>query len=133
MPYKVRKSGKGYKVANKETGKTYSKKPLSKEKADAQMRAIYANTNESVDYKKLLTTYLKVLSEVGKNALKDHILNIYNTQGELAAYKACCQNKELRNYVMHSRFANNTKKPPSPPKMASTDESFKAKLDAIFG
>lgn len=47
MPYSVRKSGGGYKVTNKDSGKTYSKKPLSKAKANAQMRAIYANTDEA--------------------------------------------------------------------------------------
>lgn len=46
MPYKVAKSGSGYKVKNKNTGKTYSKKPLTKKKAEAQMRALYANTKE---------------------------------------------------------------------------------------
>jgi hypothetical protein len=54
MPYKVAKSGSGYKVKNKDTGKTYSKKPLSKKRAEAQMRAIYANTNESAEKHPLL-------------------------------------------------------------------------------
>jgi hypothetical protein len=44
VPYKVVKSGKGYKVKTKTTGATHSKKPLSKKKAQAQARAIYANT-----------------------------------------------------------------------------------------
>ena len=43
MPYKVKKSGKGYKVFKKGTSKTYSKKPLTKKKAEAQMKALYAN------------------------------------------------------------------------------------------
>ena len=47
MPYKIKKTGKGYKVGKKDSSKTFSKKPMSKEKAKAQMRAIYANTNES--------------------------------------------------------------------------------------
>jgi hypothetical protein len=42
MPYKVKKVKGGYKVAKKSTGKTgYSKKPQTKEKATAQMRAMY--------------------------------------------------------------------------------------------
>jgi hypothetical protein len=45
MPYAVRKSGSGYKVFNKESGKSYSKKPLPKDRAQAQMRAIYANSS----------------------------------------------------------------------------------------
>ncbi len=44
MPYKIVKSGNGYKVKTK-TGskKTHSKKPLSHKKAVAQLRAMYAN------------------------------------------------------------------------------------------
>lgn len=44
MPYAVRKSGSGYKVYNKITGKTYSKKPIPKERAEAQMRAMYMHS-----------------------------------------------------------------------------------------
>lgn len=40
MPYAVRKSGSGYKVTNKDTGKTYSKHPQSREMAERQRRAI---------------------------------------------------------------------------------------------
>jgi len=40
MPYAVSKSGSGYKVRNKDSGKTYSKHPQSKATAVAQMRAI---------------------------------------------------------------------------------------------
>ncbi len=43
MPYKVEKSGSGYKVVTKGTGKEHSNKPMSKKKAQAQMRAMYAN------------------------------------------------------------------------------------------
>lgn len=39
----VRKSGNGYKVVAKSTGKPLSKKPLSKAKADAQLRAVEAS------------------------------------------------------------------------------------------
>ena len=46
MPYAIKKSGNGYKVYNKETGKTYSRKPMPKEKALKQMKALYANMNE---------------------------------------------------------------------------------------
>jgi hypothetical protein len=34
------KSGSGYKVTNKETGKQYSKKPIPKANAQAQMRLL---------------------------------------------------------------------------------------------
>jgi hypothetical protein len=53
MPYKVAKSGSGYKVKNKNTGKTYSKKPQTKEKAAAQMRALYMNTKDESFERKL--------------------------------------------------------------------------------
>ena len=44
-PYDVElvKARDGYYVKSKDTGKKHSKKPLSKKKALAQMRAIYAN------------------------------------------------------------------------------------------
>ena len=48
MPWNIAKSGSGYKVRNKETGKTYSKKPMAKSKAKKQLAAMYANYNESV-------------------------------------------------------------------------------------
>lgn len=49
MPYKLVKSGKGWKVRNKHSGKTYSKKALPRARALAQMRALYANTDEGFE------------------------------------------------------------------------------------
>jgi hypothetical protein len=43
VPYELRKAGKGWVVSTKGTGKVHSKKALSREKAVAQMRALYAN------------------------------------------------------------------------------------------
>lgn len=43
MPYSLRKRGGGYVVVTKATGRTHSKKPLSRARAMAQMRALYAN------------------------------------------------------------------------------------------
>ena len=43
MPYKVKKSGSGYKVFKKGTSKSFSKKPLTKAKARTQQKALYAN------------------------------------------------------------------------------------------
>ena len=40
MPYSVSKSGNGYKVRNRETGKTYSKHTQSHTMAVRQLRAI---------------------------------------------------------------------------------------------
>ena len=47
MPYKLVKTGGGYKVKTK-TGKkrTHSKKPLSHAMAVRQLRALYVNTKE---------------------------------------------------------------------------------------
>lgn len=42
MPYKLVKSGDGYKVAGP-SGTSYSKHPQSRQQAAAQMRALYAN------------------------------------------------------------------------------------------
>lgn len=43
MPYKLEKSGKGYFVVNVETGKKMSKLPLTKAKAQAQLKALNIN------------------------------------------------------------------------------------------
>ena len=40
MPYMLDKLPGGYKVKNKETGKTYSKKPIPKKNAEAQLRVL---------------------------------------------------------------------------------------------
>ena len=47
MPYGIRKSPNKnlYWVYNKETGKKYSKKPIPRERAERQRRAIYASEN----------------------------------------------------------------------------------------
>lgn len=43
MPYEMKKQGSGYVVVSKDTGKAHSNQPMSKQKATAQMRALYAN------------------------------------------------------------------------------------------
>lgn len=43
MPYEIKQSSGGWKVFKKGTSKSFSKKPLSKSKAKAQMNALYAN------------------------------------------------------------------------------------------
>ena len=47
MPYHLRKSPKKnlYWVVNAESGKKYSRKPIPKERAERQRRAIYASEN----------------------------------------------------------------------------------------
>ena len=48
MPYHLQKSGKGYYVVTTSTGRKHSTKPISKTKAEAQMRVL-----EMADRKKL--------------------------------------------------------------------------------
>lgn len=48
MPYKIYKKGTGYKACKKGGEKCFSKKPLTKEKATSQMKALYASENVSV-------------------------------------------------------------------------------------
>jgi hypothetical protein len=41
MPYKLKASKGGYYVVTEGSGKKHSKKPLSKDTAEAQMKALY--------------------------------------------------------------------------------------------
>lgn len=45
MPFKLVKSGKGYKVGKKDSSKTFSKHPMSKAQAKKQLAAIEVNTH----------------------------------------------------------------------------------------
>ena len=47
MPYKIKKTGSGYKVCKKTRSKCFSKKPLSKKKARAQLAAIQINSSKN--------------------------------------------------------------------------------------
>ena len=49
MPYNIRKKGSGYKVCKKGSNKCFSKKPLSKERANKQRAAIAINSHESLN------------------------------------------------------------------------------------
>ena len=74
MPYHVVKSGSGYKVHNKRTGKTYSKRPLSRERAEAQMRAMYANSSgESIAPNPLA---MKIDEALRQNNIHHGLVNI---------------------------------------------------------
>lgn len=46
MPYALKKDGPGYKVVSTDSGDTHSKKTLPRQRALAQMRAMYANTKD---------------------------------------------------------------------------------------
>ena len=51
MPYKIKKIGKNFRVTSPNHPKGFSKKPQSKAKALAQMRAIQANDGEGTTRK----------------------------------------------------------------------------------
>lgn len=42
MPYTLKRKGQGYVVKNIETNREYSKHPMSKERAEAQLRLLRA-------------------------------------------------------------------------------------------
>jgi hypothetical protein len=46
MPYQIVHLKHGYKVQNKDTKKTYSLHPLSKIKAEAQLKALHIHTKK---------------------------------------------------------------------------------------
>lgn len=48
MPYKLKKTGSGYKVCKKNSTKCYSKKPLPRKRALKQLAALHINTGESI-------------------------------------------------------------------------------------
>ena len=50
MPYHLEKHGPGYYVVTTATGKRHSDRPLSKDKAEAQMRAMEAAEEEPDTY-----------------------------------------------------------------------------------
>jgi len=61
MPYKISKVKGGYKVCKRYgKKKCFSKKPLSKARAKAQLRAIgYYSHNESINLKRILSEALE--------------------------------------------------------------------------
>jgi hypothetical protein len=64
MPYSVLKKGRGYKVClTKNPSKCFSKKPLSKQRAMAQSKAIRANTHESFDL-----TYRRIIESLNSDS-----------------------------------------------------------------
>lgn len=65
MPYKLKKSGGGYKVTSPNHKSGFSKKPLSKGKAKKQLAAIYANTKGESLEKRLDAVFEDVLEAIG--------------------------------------------------------------------
>ena len=56
MPYEIIKKGKGYKVQNKNTKKTYSKKPMNKKNVKKQYNLL-ENKYKKKNKKKLLIKF----------------------------------------------------------------------------
>jgi hypothetical protein len=52
MPYRLKKVEGGFQVESEDTGKVHSNHPLSKERASAQMRAMYANVPDASKHSK---------------------------------------------------------------------------------
>ena len=73
MPYEIKKSGEGFKVFKKGTSKAFSKSPMTKKEADAQLKALYANTNEGT------------VNE--SNVKVDNLLKVINTKKAGPEYK----------------------------------------------
>ncbi len=64
MPYEVKRSGSGFKVKKKSDGKALSKKPLTKQKAQAQKTAVeISEANKS----SISNAMMKKLKEHAKN------------------------------------------------------------------
>lgn len=66
MPYQLRKQDGGYKVGKKGSSKTFSKKPMSKEKAKAQLAALHINAPKESTMK----TKEQVLREYVRKMIK---------------------------------------------------------------
>jgi hypothetical protein len=67
MPYKLKKSGSGYKVTS--PGRSYSKHPMSKAKAKRQLAALHMHTHEGPDVDKELA---KQSHEEEERAIHDY-------------------------------------------------------------
>jgi hypothetical protein len=59
MPYEIKPDAGGYVVANKETGQTFSNRPLTLEKAKAQMKALYSSEKKQKPMKELASKSTK--------------------------------------------------------------------------
>jgi len=71
MPYEIKKSGEGYKVFKKGTSKEFSKEPMSHKKAEAQLKALYANTNEGKSNTMKKSELTKMIGEIIKEVISE--------------------------------------------------------------
>lgn len=70
MPYEVRKSGSGYKVFKKGTSKSFSKKPLPKGRAQAQMRVLYSQESTASPLRAITEKRNRLVNEDGRIKLR---------------------------------------------------------------
>ena len=96
MPFKIQKSGSGYKVAKKDGSKTFSKKPMSKSKAKKQMAAIYANSNESFERR-----LIQILDGEFDDLLNDE--PVANDKDEFGIMNRLLTGKILNPPIQHRR------------------------------
>jgi len=71
MPYEIKKSGEGYKVFKKGTSKAFSKEPMSHKKAEAQLKALYANTNENKTNTMKKSELKEMIQEIIKEVISE--------------------------------------------------------------
>ena len=77
MPYKLKKVEGGFKVAKKSDSKTFSKKPLTKAKAEAQKTAIEISEANKKELTKKQINKLKKHSKQHKGGMRsEHIRNM---------------------------------------------------------
>ena len=98
MPYEIKKVPGGYKVRSKGTGRYFSKKPLSYERARKQQQAIYLHVNSihggnENDLQTFIETYMKHndlnmyennFSFTPRQTLNDLLVYLIVTLGEVA-------------------------------------------------
>ena len=73
MPYEIKKSGEGFKVFKKGTSKAFSKSPMTKKEADAQLKALYANTNEGKTNTMKKSELTKMIAEIIKEVMNESV------------------------------------------------------------
>ena len=71
MPYEIKKSGEGFKVFKKGTSKAFSKSPMTKKEADAQLKALYANTNEGKTNTMKKSELTNMIQEIIKEVISE--------------------------------------------------------------
>ena len=125
MPYNLKKYKSGYKVCKKNSSKCFSKKPLTKQKAENQMKALYANESmhEGLNLKNIGNN-LRFKSVI-ENPVKNIILVTYKIKSEINAdiRIAYISGKTLKdiNYLYFEIHDHND--PKGKPKPFETPES----------